>query len=95
MSIPNHGCTTTTNDALTDARTGYNLSETMSKLKRKFEDHLESLYAAVDGEMDLRDNYKLYQKVQRFYTKDGVTWTGDSAMDYNMVVNYLNEDLYS
>ena len=35
----------------------------MSKLKRKFEEHLESLYAAVDGEMDLRDNYKLYRKV--------------------------------
>jgi len=65
----------------------------MSKLKRKFEEHLDSLYAAVDGEADLRDNYKLYKKIQRFYTKDGVTFTGDTSMDYNMVINYLYEDL--
>ncbi len=65
----------------------------MSKLKRKFEEHLESLYAAVDGQMDLRDNYKLYRKVHRFYTKTGVTFTGDERVDYNMVINYLYEDL--
>mgnify|MGYP003142264014 FL=1 len=65
----------------------------MTKLKRKFEDHLDSLYAAVDGDIDLRDNYKLYKKIQRFYTKDGVTFTGDTSMDYNMVINYLYEDL--
>jgi len=65
----------------------------MSKLKRKFEDHLDSLYAAVEGQEDLRDNYKLYKKIQRFYTKDGVTFTGDTSMDYNMVMNYLYEDL--
>ena len=65
----------------------------MSKLKRKFEDHLESLYAAVDGQMDLRDNYKLYHKLYRYYTKSGVTFTGDTAVDYNMVINYLYEDL--
>ena len=65
----------------------------MSKLKRKFEEHLECLYAAVDGQMDLRDNYKLYRKVHRFYTKTGVTFTGDERVDYNMVINYLYEDL--
>ncbi len=43
--------------------------------------------------MDLRDNYKLYNKVYRWYTKSGVTFTGDSETDYNMVVNYLYEDL--
>ena len=67
----------------------------MSKLKRKFEEHLDSLNAAVDGDVDLRDNYKLYKKIHRFYSKEGVTFTGDTAMDYNMVVSYLNEDLYS
>ena len=65
----------------------------MSKLRKKFDDHLQSLYATVDGEMDLRDNYKLYQKIYRFYKKEGVTFTGDAVMDYNMVVNYLTEDL--
>ena len=65
----------------------------MSKLKRKFEDHLDTLVAAANGESDLRENSKLYQKVQRFYSKDGVTFTGDTTMDYNMIVNYLYEDL--
>ena len=67
----------------------------MSKVIRKFADHIDTLTAAANGEADLRDNYKLYKKVQRAYTKEGVTFTGDATMDYNMVVNYLNEDLYS
>ena len=65
----------------------------MSRLRNKFEDHLETLVAASKGEIDLRENYKLYKKIQRYYTKDGVLWTGDTTMDYNMVVNYLYEDL--
>ena len=65
----------------------------MSKLRNKFEDHLDSLYATIDGEMDLRDNYKLYKKVYRFYTKEGISFTGDAIMDYNMIVSYLTEDL--
>lgn len=65
----------------------------MSKLRNKFTDHLESLYATVDGEIDLRENHKLYKKVYRFYTKEGVTFTGDALMDYNMIVGYLTEDL--
>ena len=67
----------------------------MSKVNRKFADHRESIRAAVDGEMDLRDNYKLYNKIYRFYTKEGVTFTGDAEMDYNMIVNYLNEDFFT
>jgi hypothetical protein len=65
----------------------------MSKLQRKFENYLESLTAAVSGEMDLRDNYKLYNKVYRFYTKEGIQFTGDAVTDYNIVINYLSEDL--
>ena len=67
----------------------------MTKLKRKFEDQLDALADAASGVSDLRDNYKLYKKVQRFYTKEGVTFTGDTSMDYNMVVGYLYEDLNS
>ena len=73
--------------------TGFTLPLKMTKLVRKFEDHLESLWAAVDGEKDLRDNHKLYSKLYRFYKKEGVQFTGDSAIDYNLVVNYLYEDL--
>ena len=66
----------------------------MTKLRRKFEDYLDSLEAAVYSEIDLRDNYKLYNKVRRFYAKQGVLFTGDESVDYNLVVNYLYEDLY-
>lgn len=66
-----------------------------TKLARKFSDYLPSLQAAASGEIDLRDNYKLYNKVYRFYTKEGITFTGDTSVDYNIVVNYITEDLYS
>lgn len=65
-----------------------------SQLRRKFEEHVPSLEATAVGEMDLRDNYKLYNKLYRFYTKQGVTFTGDVETDYNMVVNYLYTDLF-
>ena len=67
----------------------------MSKVIRKFSDHKDSIRAAVEGQMDLRENYKLYNKIYRFYTKEGVTFTGDAEMDYNMIVNYLNEDFFT
>ena len=67
----------------------------MNKLVRKFEDHLESIQGAIDGSVDLRDNYKLYNKIYRFYTKAGVTFTGDTTIDYNMVITYLSEDVSS
>ena len=66
-----------------------------AKLLRKFSDHLETLEAAAAHELDLRNNYKLYNKLYRFYAKEGVTFTGDNAMDYNLIVNYITEDLYS
>ena len=65
----------------------------MSKLIRKFENYLPSLTAAASGEMDLRDNYKLYNKVHRFYTKEGIRFTGDTTTDYDILMNYLTEDL--
>lgn len=65
----------------------------MNKLQRKFEQHLESLTAAAAGELDLRDNYKLYNKVHRFYSKEGVNFSGDAALDYSLVMSYLSEDL--
>ncbi len=64
----------------------------MTKVVRKFSDHKECILAAVEGKTDLRDNYKLYNKLHRFYSKEGVTFTGDTATDYNMIMNYLYED---
>jgi hypothetical protein len=65
----------------------------MTRLTTKFSSHLESLTAAAAGELDLRENYKLYNKVYRFYKKEGVQLTGDSETDYTIVMNYLMEDL--
>tara|TARA_R110002012_G_scaffold285337_1_gene476452 strand:+ start:572 stop:811 length:240 start_codon:yes stop_codon:yes gene_type:complete len=70
-------------------------AQQMNKLVRKFEEHLESIQGAIDGSLDLRDNYKLYNKIYRFYTKEGVTFTGDTTIDYNMVITYLSEDVSS
>ena len=65
----------------------------MSPLARKFQDHLETLEAAADGSLDLRDNYKLYSKVFRFYKKEGVNFTGDAFTDYTILVNCIYDDL--
>lgn len=65
----------------------------MNKLQRKFKNYLTTLGDAVTGDFDLRDNYKLYQKVHRFYTQEGVSFTGDSNIDYSLVIDYLSEDL--
>ena len=67
----------------------------MIKVVRKFSDHKESIRAAVEGEMDLRENHKLYSKLHRFYSKEGVTFTGDTSTDYNMIINYLYEDFFA
>lgn len=64
----------------------------MSKIYRKFEDESSYIVSAVKGFIDLRNNYKLYKKIYKFYTKEGVTFTGDAEMDYNLVINYLTED---
>ena len=67
----------------------------MKKVTKKFSDHLATLDAAVTGDADLRDNYKLYNKIYRFFSKEGVTFTGDNSVDYNIIVNYIYDDLYS
>ena len=64
----------------------------MSKVIRKFEDHTETILDAVEGKLDLRENNKLYKKLYRYYTKEGVIFTGESQVDYNMIINYLYED---
>ena len=66
-----------------------------AKLVRKFSDYLPTLEAAAAEELDLRTNRKLYNKVYRFYTKEGCTFTGDAVVDYNMIVSYLSVDLHT
>ena len=64
-----------------------------NKVISKFGDYLETIYSAIDGTVDLRDNYKLYNKIYRYYSRTGVTFTGDVVVDYNIILNYLYEDL--
>ena len=66
-----------------------------AKLVSKFSDYLPTLEAAAAKELDLRTNRKLYNKVYRFYTKEGCTFTGDAVVDYNMIVSYLSVDLHT
>lgn len=66
----------------------------MSNLLTKFEDHLEVIYDAIEGVSDLRDDRKLYKKLHKFYKSEGVIFTGDTNHDYNLVLTYIQEDLY-
>ena len=63
------------------------------KVLRKFGENIDFISSAVHGAVDLRDNYKLYSKIYRFYTKSGVTFTGDASVDYDIILDYLYEDL--
>jgi len=65
----------------------------MSDLVSKFESHIDVLFDAVEGGLDLRSNHRLYRKVHQFYKKDGVIFTGDTDVDYHMIISYLSEDL--
>ena len=64
-----------------------------NKLMKKLDGHKELIVRAISGNVDLRDNYKLYNKIYRYYTKSGVTFTGDTQTDYSMIINYLYEDI--
>jgi hypothetical protein len=48
---------------------------------------------AVDGQKDLRSNQKLYKKIYKYYKDLGIIFTGDSNVDYDMVIECLYEEL--
>ncbi len=65
----------------------------MAKLTSKFSAHLPEIWEAIEGETDMRSaNQKLYKKIYKYYKNTGVIFTGDSDMDYNVILNYLYED---
>ena len=63
-------------------------------LSSKFESHMDTIHEAIAGEVDLRTHRKLYNKLYRFYKKAGVQFTGDHVVDYNIIINYLYDDIY-
>ena len=63
-------------------------------MAHKLSKYIETIRPAVDGTEDLRDNQKVYKKVYKYYKDLGVSFSGDSESDYNLVLDCLYEDIY-
>jgi hypothetical protein len=63
-------------------------------LESKFKKDIQTLKKAANGEfyLDVK-NPKLYKKVKRYYEQNGVIFSGDPEDDYEMLIDYLYEDL--
>ena len=63
-------------------------------LTEKFKKDISILRAAADGEIFLDvKNPKLFKKVRRFYEREGVVFSGEPLDDYEMLMEYLFQDL--
>jgi hypothetical protein len=62
----------------------------------KFKKDVSNLRSAANGEfyLDVK-NPKLYKKVRRFYENEGVVFSGDPLDDYEMLMEYVAQDLES
>ena len=60
----------------------------------KFKKEVQTLRGAANGDffLDVK-NPKLYKKVRRFYEKEGVTFSGDPMDDYEILMEYIYNDL--
>ena len=65
-------------------------------LTTKFKKDLQTLKGAASGEffLDVK-NPKLLKKVRRFYQNEGVEFTGDPLDDYDILMDYISQDLQS
>jgi hypothetical protein len=63
-------------------------------LTSKFKKDINVLRSASNGEfyLDVK-NLKLYKKVRRYYENEGVVFSGDPLDDYDMMMEYLAQDL--
>jgi hypothetical protein len=60
----------------------------------KFKKDVSTLRSAANGEIYLDvKNPKLYKKVRRFYENEGVVFSGDPLDDYEMLMEYVAQDL--
>jgi hypothetical protein len=63
-------------------------------LTSKFKKDINYLRSAVNGEIVLAvKNPKLYKKVKRYYENEGVVFSGDPQDDYEIVMDYIYQDL--
>src|SRR6056300_1361343 len=65
-------------------------------LTAKFKKDIQTLRGAANGEfyLDVK-NPKLYKKVRRYYESEGVVFSGDPLDDYEMLMEYVYQDLKS
>ena len=63
-------------------------------LTEKFKKDISTLRAAATGEIFLDvKNPKLFKKVRRFYENNGVVFSGEPLDDYEMLMEYVFQDL--
>jgi|TARA_B100000003_G_C10768492_1_gene306010 hypothetical protein len=62
----------------------------------KFKKDIQTLRGAANGDffLDVK-NPKLYKKVRRFYENNGVVFSGDPLDDYEILMEYVYNDLAS
>ena len=62
----------------------------------KFKKDIQTLRGAANGEffLDVK-NPKLFKKVRRYYENNGVVFSGDPGDDYELLMDYLYNDLES
>jgi len=65
-------------------------------LTAKFKKEVSTLRGAANGEfyLDVK-NPKLYKKIRRYYENEGVVFSGDPLDDYEMLMEYIDQDLES
>jgi hypothetical protein len=63
-------------------------------LTTKFKKDIQTLRGATNGEfyLDVK-NPKLFKKVRRYYENEGVVFSGDPLDDYEMLMEYVAQDL--
>tara|TARA_Y100000401_G_scaffold71321_1_gene57425 strand:- start:1533 stop:1748 length:216 start_codon:yes stop_codon:yes gene_type:complete len=63
-------------------------------LTTKFKKDVQTLRSAANGEIFLDvKNPKLFKKVRKFYENNGVVFSGDPMDDYDMLMEYVYNDL--
>ena len=65
-------------------------------LTAKFKKDVQTLRGAANGDfyLDVK-NPKLFKKVRRYYENEGVVFSGDPLDDYEILIDYLVQDLES
>ena len=63
-------------------------------LTSKFKKDVHTLRSAANGEIFLDvKNPKLFKKVRKFYENNGVVFSGDPMDDYEILMEYVYNDL--